>query len=63
MFTYSQDKIGFSYFYCKRKVLRNEVTTEPLELILNPWPNKIVLIEKTQDNVSNLYHVKSNWEM
>ena len=30
--TYSQEKISFNYFYCKRKVLEDGVTTEPLDI-------------------------------
>ena len=36
IFTYSQEKIGFNYFYCKRKVLGNGISTEPLDIVLCP---------------------------
>ena len=36
--TYSQEKIGFNYFYCKRKVLQDGVTTD---ITVSPWEEKI----------------------
>lgn len=36
VFTYTQDRVGFSYFYCKRKVLDDGVSTEPLAITLSP---------------------------
>ncbi len=36
VFSYEQQKNGFSYFYCKRKVLEDGVTTEPLDIVLSP---------------------------
>jgi hypothetical protein len=32
VFTYFQERIGFSYFYPKRKVLADGVSTAPLEI-------------------------------
>ena len=55
MFTYSQDKIGFNYFYCKRKVLEDGISTRPLDICLSPWSHKTYLIEKVQDPLSNLF--------
>ena len=55
IFTYSQEKIGFNYFYCKRKVLRDGISTVPLDIELCPWPNHVEVIEKVQDLLSNLY--------
>ena len=37
MFTYSQTKIGFNYFYCKRRVQDDCITTKPLNITLSPW--------------------------
>jgi hypothetical protein len=34
--TYNQTKKGFSYFYCKRKVLDDGVSTVPLDIVLKP---------------------------
>lgn len=34
--TYEQTRNGFSYFYCKRRVLDDEVSTVPLDLELCP---------------------------
>ena len=36
MFTYSQIKTGFSYFYCKREVQADGISTKPLQMILRP---------------------------
>jgi hypothetical protein len=38
IFSYTQEKKGLSYFYCKRKVLNNRIDTEPLDVVLRP-PN------------------------
>ena len=37
MFTYSQDKICFNYFYCKRKVMEDGISTTPLNICLSPY--------------------------
>ena len=55
IFTYSQSKIGFNYFYCKRQVLMDGISTEPLEVTLTPWENEVFLVEKPQNPMSNLY--------
>ena len=39
IFTYEQDKKGFSQFYCKRKLI-DSIHTVPLDLILSPWSRK-----------------------
>ena len=36
MSTYSQQKDAFSYLYCKRKLLDDGITTEPLDIVLTP---------------------------
>ncbi|MCG8032144.1 MAG: hypothetical protein JAZ03_08205 [Candidatus Thiodiazotropha taylori] len=36
MYTYRQSKLGFNYFYVKRKVLEDGVTTVPLDIVLKP---------------------------
>ena len=36
VYTYKQSKIGFNYFYVKRKVLEDGATTVPLDLVLKP---------------------------
>ena len=36
IFTYEQERCGFSYLYCKRKVLKNGIDTVPLDLELCP---------------------------
>ena len=55
IFTYSQNKIGFNYFYCKRKVLMDGVSTGPLDVVLTPWEKEIFLVDKPQNPMSNLY--------
>ena len=56
--TYSQEKIGFNYFYCKRKVLEDGVSTEPLDITVSPWDEKIVLVDDIHNPLSNLYQCK-----
>ena len=36
IFTYEQERCGFSHLYCKRKVLENGIDTLPLDLELCP---------------------------
>ena len=36
MMSYSQVRTGLSYFYCKRRVLDDGVSTQPLDLTLRP---------------------------
>lgn len=38
--TYRQVRNGFTYFYCKRKVLGDGISTEPLDLELCPLKSK-----------------------
>ena len=54
MFTYFQEKIGFHYFYCKREVLSDGVSTRPLNICLSPWNVEVIVVEKVQDPMSNL---------
>ena len=58
IFTYSQEKIGFNYFYCKREVLSDGVSTRPLNICLSPWNVDVVVVEKVQNPMSNLYPCK-----
>jgi len=37
MYTYQQDKIGFSYVYCKRKLMDDGLNTLPLDITLSPY--------------------------
>ena len=39
IFTYEQEKTGFSQFYCKRELVDN-IHTKPFDLVLSPWPSK-----------------------
>jgi hypothetical protein len=38
IFTYSQERRGFSYLYCKRKVMNDGIHTVPLDITLCPVP-------------------------
>ena len=58
IFTYSQEKMGFNYFYCKREVLSDGVSTRPLDICLSPWNVDVVVVEKVQNPMSNLYPCK-----
>lgn len=40
MYTYKQTQLGFNYFYVKRQVLEDGVSTIPLDLVLTPAKNK-----------------------
>ena len=35
--TYIQAKKGLCYFYCKRRILADGVSTAPLDMVLTPW--------------------------
>ena len=35
--TYKQIRNGLSYFYCKRRVLPDGITTVPLDIVLKPY--------------------------
>ena len=37
VFTYTQERRGFSYLYCKRKVLEDGIHTQPLDITLCPF--------------------------
>jgi hypothetical protein len=39
VFSYTQRRNAFSYFYCKRRVHADGVTTSPLDLVLKPLPS------------------------
>jgi hypothetical protein len=39
MFSYTQSRNGFGYFYCKRMVCDDGIHTHPLALVLSPWPD------------------------
>ena len=38
IYSYTQEKTGFGYFYCKRKVMEDGVSTSPFDMVLCPWP-------------------------
>ena len=40
VFTYQQERAGFSYFYAKRVVLPDGISTKPLDLLLQPITSK-----------------------
>ena len=51
LYTYKQTKLGFNYFYVKRRVLEDGVSTEPLDLTLTPA--KLKLETKTESQISS----------
>ncbi|KAK3104978.1 hypothetical protein FSP39_014553 [Pinctada imbricata] len=59
IYTYTQQRCGFSYFYCKRKVLADGRTTVPLDLILRPGREKCEDVTETQ--VSGDF--SKNWDL
>ena len=50
IYTYEQERCGFSYLYCKRKVLENGIDTLPLDLELCP-----VRKQQTEQEVDDAY--------
>ena len=45
IYTYTQERTGFSYFYCKREVCADGISTKPLNLVLCPWPKNVLFVE------------------
>ena len=37
MCTYIQERVGFNYFHCKRKIQQDGIHTCPANLVLSPW--------------------------
>ena len=63
IFTYTQERTGFSYFYCKREVCSDGITTKPLNLVLRPWPDNNVLLVNYDSPLSlysNVSFLKDN---
>ena len=56
MFTYTQRRDGFGYFYCKREVCEDGVNTNPIDMILSPWPDYNVSIFSEKHPLSNSYY-------
>ena len=58
IYTYTQERRGFSYFYCKRKVMDDGIHTEPLDITLCPVPPKEiddqVIIDMLSTNFEDL---------
>ena len=54
VYTYNQSRCGFSYFYCKRRVLDDGVHTEPLDIVLCPKKTKKESEKAWSDNYSEL---------
>ena len=53
VFTYNQERRGFSYFYCKRKVLDDGIHTAPLDITLCPIPPQEVSDQELIDLLAN----------
>ena len=47
IYTYFQEKIGFNYFYCKREVLADGISTVPLNITLSPWETSNLVVDNT----------------
>ena len=62
IYTYSQEKIGFNYFYCKRVVENDGLSTRRLDMVLCPWEEDVVLVEKIQSSLSNIFFVKLRYK-
>lgn len=60
--TYRQVRNGFSYFYCKRKVLADGVSTEPLDIELCPMKPKSDHEIAIDDFDLNLIHLLAEVE-
>ena len=60
MMTYSMDRQAFSYFYVKKEVESNGISTKPLNIIQNPWSelNSIVISDQIQDILSISFEKK-----
>ena len=57
IFTYTQKRVGFNYFYCKREIEQDGIHTSPLKMVLTPWPryNRCIFEEK-RENPLGLSH-------
>ena len=53
--TYKQERKGLSYFYCKRKVLHDGVSTIPLDITLTPWNLPDRVLYTASDVLGNEY--------
>ena len=58
VFTYTQERRGFSYLYCKRKVLDDGIHTDPLDITLCPLPSQ----EQDVDDQELIHMLASNFE-
>ena len=58
MYTYTQKRVGFNYFYCKRQVQDDGIHTAPLNLVLSPWPvyDRHIFRENPMDPLCNSHH-------
>ena len=45
VYSYRQEKVGFGYFYCKRKLAEDGVSTTPLDIVLRPWAFEVEIID------------------
>ena len=55
MFTYTQSRNGFGYFYCKREVSADGIHTKPLNMELTPWEDYNTLPFYGNKVLSNSY--------
>ena len=54
VFTYSQPKQAFNYFYCKRVVLQDGIHTKPLDIVLKPINKYKQRQKEEEDEVQRL---------
>lgn len=62
MYTYRQIRNGLTYFYCKRKVLNDGVSTEPLDFELCPVKSKKEYEAEIDDFDLELVHMLAESE-
>ena len=55
-------KDRFQLFYCKRKVLEDGGTTEPLHIMVSPWEEKNLVVDDIHNPLSNLYQCKLTYD-
>lgn len=64
VYTYEQDRKAINYFYCKRQVEADGVSTKPLSTILKPWPERNLDIVNKDHPLwpERVFHLRMNGE-
>ncbi len=60
VFTYTQERRGFSYFYCKRRVLDDGVNTVPRDITLCPRTEPLAEVGPQQESASECFPTESS---